>query len=103
MDPRRAFLTFVRGYKEHQCKYIFRLGDLDLGAVARCYGLLKLPSMPEIRKGAKTESFLASEVDPDTVAFRDKSREKQRLKSLAGRQEKRQKEKEARQEVAAAQ
>lgn len=66
----RAFLTYVRGYKEHQLKYIFRLGDLDLGATARLFGLLKLPVMPEIRKGGKSDSFVTSLVDPDTVAFK---------------------------------
>ena len=46
-----AFMAFLRGYKEHQCSYIFRFSELDLGAVARSYGLLRLPKIPETRVG----------------------------------------------------
>jgi len=44
-----AFVSFVRGYKEHQLSYIFQLKDMDLGQAAMGFGLLHLPSMPEFR------------------------------------------------------
>ena len=44
-------MSFLRGYKEHQCSYIFRYSALDLGAIARSYGLLRLPKIPETRVG----------------------------------------------------
>lgn len=47
----RAFVSWVRAYKEHQAQYIFRLKDVDLGAVARSFSLFRMPSMPEIRGG----------------------------------------------------
>ncbi len=45
----RAFISFVRAYKEHRCQYIFRLKELDLLAVAETFALLKLPRIPELK------------------------------------------------------
>ena len=45
----RAFVSFVRGYKEHKCRFIFRFSSLDIGSLARSFGLLKLPHMAEFR------------------------------------------------------
>ena len=36
----RAFVAYVRAYKEHQCSYIFRLDQLDLDdlhVASRCF------------------------------------------------------------------
>lgn len=64
----RAFVSYVRGYKEHHCKYIFRLQDLDLAQLAYSCALLQLPKMPEIRKlRGKVEGFTPAEVNPNTV------------------------------------
>lgn len=37
---KKAFVSFVRGYKEHHCMYIFRWKTLDFAGVARGMGLL---------------------------------------------------------------
>ena len=37
-----AFVSYVRGYKEHDLKYIFQAKHLDLNALAMCFGLLKV-------------------------------------------------------------
>ncbi len=64
----KAFVSFVRAYKEHQCKFIFRLADLDLARFATALGLLRLPKMPEMRKTKKgREGFQESSVDPNNV------------------------------------
>lgn len=64
----RAFVSYVRGYKEHQCKYIFRPQDLDLGKLANACALLQLPRMPEIRRlGGKAPGFTPADVNPNTV------------------------------------
>lgn len=64
----RAFVSYVRGYKEHHCKYIFRLQDLDLGKLAYACALLQLPRMPEIRRlGGKAQGFTPADVNPNTV------------------------------------
>ena len=44
-----AFMSFLRAYKEHQCSYIFRFDRLNLGSVAKCYALLKLPKIKETK------------------------------------------------------
>jgi ATP-dependent RNA helicase DDX55/SPB4 len=85
----RAYVSFIRGYKEHHCRFIFRFKELQYGALAMAMGLLRLPKMKEIRKAPKKfmECFDESPVDADTVAFHDKAREKQRLKTLKEQQE----------------
>ena len=54
-----AFMAFLRSYKEHQCSYIFRYSELDLGSVARSYGLLRLPKIPETRVGTARNRYSA--------------------------------------------
>lgn len=39
----RAFTSFIRAYQKHQCSYIFRVEDLDLGKAAALFSLLKVP------------------------------------------------------------
>ena len=85
----RAYVSFIRGYKEHHCRFIFRFKELEYGSLAMSMGLLRLPKMKEIRKAPKKfmECFVESYVDADTVPFMDKSREKQRQKTLKEQQE----------------
>jgi len=75
----RAFVSFVRGYKEHQCRFIFRLKELELGRLARAFGLLRMPRMPETKRVDVSSTFQASAVVPDDVPYRDRAREKLRL------------------------
>jgi ATP-dependent RNA helicase DDX55/SPB4 len=88
----KAFISYIRAYKEHHCSYIFRIQDLDIAALARSFGLLRLPRMPEIKKahhqgvggnGVESVGFVASLIDPDTVPYKDKNRERQRVSGLA--------------------
>lgn len=90
----KAFVSFVRAYSKHEASYVFRLRDLDLVGIARSYGLLRLPRMPELKD--KTDGWDDVEVDvcfyaiefrdPDrfrfqwaTYAFLDKARESKRM------------------------
>ena len=83
----KAFVSFARGYREHQCRFIFRMNQLPWGQLAMMFALLRMPRMPELQKAKSTllEGFTASEVDPDKVQFKDKAREKQRRKAMAER------------------
>lgn len=64
----RAFVSYIRGYKEHQCKFIFRLQDLDLAELAYSCALLQLPRMPEVRKlGGKLAAFEPADINPNDV------------------------------------
>ena len=67
----RAFVSYMRGYKEHHCRFIFRYKELQLAKLASAVGLLRLPRMKEIRKAPKaaTAGFEESAVDPDSVPY----------------------------------
>jgi len=74
-----AFVSYVRGYKEHHCKFIFRIQDMSFGRLASSFALLRLPRMPETKKlRDRVEHFTPSTVDIDAIKFKDKAREKQR-------------------------
>ena len=45
----KAFVSYVRSYSMHEASYIFRVKDLDLIGVAKSFGLLRLPKMPELK------------------------------------------------------
>ncbi|KAL7409348.1 P-loop containing nucleoside triphosphate hydrolase protein [Mrakia frigida] len=49
----KAFVSFLRAYSKHEASYIFRVKDLDLGGVAECFGLLRMPGGPEVKDWRK--------------------------------------------------
>lgn len=55
-------MSFVRAYSKHEASYIFRLKNLDLVQVAKSFGLLRLPKMPEL-KDAKIDDWQNAEVE----------------------------------------
>ncbi|CAK9173506.1 unnamed protein product [Ilex paraguariensis] len=80
----RAFVSYIRAYKEHHCSYIFRWKELEIGKLGMGYGLLQLPSMPEVKHHSlSTEGFTSVEdINLEEIKYKDKSREKQRKKNL---------------------
>jgi hypothetical protein len=62
----KAFVSFIRAYSKHEASYIFRLKDLDLVGVAKSFGLLRLPKMPELKEVDRTEW---TEADIDVCGF----------------------------------
>ncbi|CAM9212399.1 unnamed protein product, partial [Ascophyllum nodosum] len=84
----RAFISFIRAYKEHQCSFIFRFNDLDLAAVARSFCLLRLPKIAELSDRTVAESFEKDRaVDFTAIKYADKVREKARQKQLLRQEE----------------
>jgi ATP-dependent RNA helicase DDX55/SPB4 len=79
----RAFVSWARSYLEHQATSIFRVGDLDWLDLAKGWGLLELPKMPELKGRADIDRTLGLGIDIEGVAFRDKAREKKRQEELA--------------------
>ena len=53
MQAAKAFVSFVRAYSKHEASYIFRVKDLDLIGLAKSFGLLRLPRMPELKDVAR--------------------------------------------------
>jgi ATP-dependent RNA helicase DDX55/SPB4 len=74
----KAFVSWIRYYNEHQANFIFNLKKLDLAQVAKTFGLFRLPKMPELSK----VEFTTLDIDPDSIPYLDKIREKNRLKNL---------------------
>ncbi|XP_053136067.1 ATP-dependent RNA helicase DDX55 [Hemicordylus capensis] len=77
----KAFVSHVQAYAKHECNLIFRIKDLDFASLARGFALLKMPRMPEL-KGKSFSDFTPTEIDTDSIAFKDKNREKQRQRFL---------------------
>ncbi len=75
----RAFVSWARSYIEHQATSIFRVADLDWVDLAKGYGLVELPKMPEV-KGI--DRSLGLGIDTESIPFKDKVREKKRLAEL---------------------
>ncbi|CAH8866507.1 unnamed protein product [Trichobilharzia szidati] len=73
----RAFVSYVQFYRKHECNILLNYKKLDFGRLANGFGLLQLPSMPELRTG-NTSAFSPSNVDVSTLTYRDKSVAKQR-------------------------
>lgn len=82
----KAFTSYIRGYKEHVCAFIFRFPSLDLGYLATSFCLLRLPKMPELRNcNGKLKHFVppGPEVNIYAIPYLDKPREIARQKRLA--------------------
>ncbi|KAG8341270.1 DEAD DEAH box helicase Helicase conserved C terminal domain [Trypanosoma vivax] len=45
----RAFVSFIRAYKEHECRYIFQLQLIDLTDLTHSFALFKVPKCGEIK------------------------------------------------------
>ncbi|KAH6684861.1 DEAD/DEAH box helicase [Plectosphaerella plurivora] len=78
----RAFVSWVRSYAAHQTSSIFRLKDLDWTLLGQAWGLLRLPTMPELKNWDGDRTVGAGPTDWDTFAYKDKVREKARLEAL---------------------
>ena len=78
----RAFVSWVQAYRKHQASSIFQLRDLDWEALGYGWGLLRLPKMPEL-KHWKGDRHLGNSIDMAAYAYKDKAREKVRLRQLS--------------------
>ena len=86
-----AYVSYVRGYRGHICSYIFRLANLDLGHLATCFCLARLPFMPELKGKKRPSNFQPCNVKHNQIPFKDPVKEKQRLEKLQREREEQQK------------
>ncbi|PFH35958.1 DEAD/DEAH box helicase domain-containing protein [Besnoitia besnoiti] len=92
----KAFVSFVRAYKEHQLSFLLPFQRLDIGRLATAFRLLRLPRIKEIM-GRQIAHFSQSPVDPLKIPFRfDSAREAERVAGLSEALELREKKKEER-------
>jgi len=75
-------VSFVKAYSKHEASYIFRLKDLDLVGVAKSFGLLRLPKMPELKDPSR-EDWQDAEVDWEHFSYADKAQETKRIAAKA--------------------
>ncbi|KAL7672033.1 hypothetical protein ACOME3_006931 [Neoechinorhynchus agilis] len=78
---RAAFVSFMQAYCSHECSLILRTKELDIGLLAQGYGLLELPKMKEIEV-AKVKNFKPTDVDIDSIKYKDPVCEKHRVSKL---------------------
>jgi ATP-dependent RNA helicase DDX55/SPB4 len=81
----KAFVSFVRAYKEHQCSYIFRLQHFNLYKLATAFCLNRLPKMKELEKirfAGSISDFHSIGLDESVLRYKDRSREKQRQENI---------------------
>ena len=95
-----AFVSWVRAYKEHECRFIFRLSQIDFAAAARGFALLRLPAMPEMRSRrtraevapfeAEAAAFLAARglATTDGIKYTDGKKEATRVAELEKKRKK---------------
>lgn len=77
----RGFVTWVRAYRDHDLRYIFRLQRVDVVDLAHTFGLLRFPKMPELAHcvGARPNvDDDVARVNPATVAHSDPAKERRR-------------------------
>eukprot|EP01113_Clastostelium_recurvatum_P027444 TRINITY_DN3310_c0_g1_i1.p1 TRINITY_DN3310_c0_g1~~TRINITY_DN3310_c0_g1_i1.p1 ORF type:complete len:688 (+),score=273.79 TRINITY_DN3310_c0_g1_i1:30-2066(+) len=51
-----AYVSYVRGYREHHAKFVFRLEQLEFGALAAGLAMLRIPKMAET-EGRSLDKF----------------------------------------------
>ncbi|KAI5970290.1 SPB4 [Candida margitis] len=83
----KSYVGFIRYYSKHVASSIFRLATLDYLAIAKMYGLLRLPKMPETKyienERMPQDGWLGEPIDMDIYAYADKLQEKSRMENLA--------------------
>ena len=78
----RAFVSFIRAYKEHECRYIFQLRSLDMTDMTHGFALFKVPNCGEIRSMKVLRIPLQAEFD-DIVARLEAERKAKAAERLA--------------------
>lgn len=79
----KAYTSYIRAYKEHQCNFVFRFASLNLGLLATSFSLLRLPKMPELRdKNLPNFTPAGPEINIHSIPFKDRTREAARQKRL---------------------
>lgn len=89
----KSYVAFVRYYQKHMASSIFRMQKLDYLGIAKMYGLLRLPKMPETKYISHDlmpeHGWLTSELtDMDTYAYADEAKEQARLATMEDEKQK---------------
>ncbi len=78
----RCYVSFMRYFSKHTIHSIFRLQDLNYFEIAKLYGILRLPKMPEMKYIPKdelpTDGYLDLSINFDKYEYSDKAKENAR-------------------------
>lgn len=75
----KAFVSFMRSYKEHKLASIFKINELDFPEIARSFFLFKMPFIKEFKETSEVKVKIASEHELallEKVEFKNKNQEK---------------------------
>nr|WCZ58627.1 ATP-dependent RNA helicase [Seculamonas ecuadoriensis] len=79
----RAFVSYVRAYREHKLSFVFPFKQLDLGCLAALFALVTMPRMSDIKTSKSSSSFTnMRDVELASIPYKDKVREKARQERL---------------------
>lgn len=70
-----AFLSYIRAYREHKCRYLLKLEEVDINGIADVFGLLRLPRFHEFKKFRGKIRKRGEGVVVKDIAFKDRKRE----------------------------
>ncbi|CAH6718342.1 ATP-dependent rRNA helicase Spb4p [[Candida] jaroonii] len=89
----RSYVGFVKYYTKHLASSIFRIGLLDYLGLAKMYGLLRLPKMPETKHISNDlmpeDGWLGEVIDMDKYSYLDETKELERVENLESEKQKR--------------
>ena len=82
----KSYVGFIRNYSRHMASSIFRLQTLNYLGIAKMYGLLRLPKMPESKHistdDMPEDGWLGEVVNLDEYQYADPHKEKSRMDNL---------------------
>ncbi|SCV99994.1 LAFE_0B07074g1_1 [Lachancea fermentati] len=84
----KAYVAFIRYYSKHSASSIFRLASLDYIGLAKLYGLIRLPRMPEITRNIPQDEIpeagwlIESPINLDEFSYLNKQMELARIQNL---------------------
>ena len=73
---KKAFVSYIRAYKEHDLRYIFEFKNIDIGKIANSFFLFRIPRVKEIL-GRSISSFEQNEIDVEKIPWLDKNQQLQ--------------------------
>lgn len=85
---KKAFVSYIRAYKEHELRYIFEFKNIDIGQIANSFFLFRIPRVKEIL-GRTFVTFKQHEIDIESIPWVDKNQKTQYMSKQEHREQQR--------------
>jgi ATP-dependent RNA helicase DDX55/SPB4 len=76
----KACVSYLRGYKEHHCNYIFSFKHLPLLEILNSFGMMKIPKLPDLPMAHLELEFVSE--NTDNIPYKDRIKERHRIKKI---------------------